>query len=117
MESRVSTLEATVEQEARARAGMDEDMSDLRLKLNAQERMLKSLSKTQSDHTAKLRSIDNRLTGVETRLTGVETRLTGVETRLTSVEGTLEKVNVGVQTIIELLAPANDHGESGDSPN
>jgi chromosome segregation ATPase len=104
IEPRVSTLETTVEREARARAGMDEDMSDLRLKLNAQQRMLKSLGETQSEHTEKLRSIDNRLTGVETRLT--------------SVEGTLQKVNVGVQTIIGLLSPAGDGEEfGGKSPN
>ena len=104
IESRVSTLEATADREAQARAGMDQDMSDLKLKLNAQERMLQSLGKTQSEHTATLRNIDNRLTGVENRLS--------------SVEGTLQKVNVGVQTIIDLLTPADDNDRpDGESPN
>lgn len=89
---------------------MDKDVTDAQAAFRAQLAGLNAVRATQSDHTAKIRNIDNRLTGVEVRLTGVETRLT-------SVEGTLEKVNVGVQTIIELLAPANDHGEPGDSPN
>lgn len=83
---------------------MDKDVSNAQAAFRAQLAVLNAVRETQSEHTAKLRNMD--------------IRLTGVESRLTSVEGTLQKVNVGVQTIIALLTPANDHGDSaGDSPN
>ena len=54
IESRVGTLEVTVKTQARVRAQMDKDMSDLSVKLDAQGRLLQALADTQSDHTAVL---------------------------------------------------------------
>jgi hypothetical protein len=96
VESRVSTLEATVEREAWARARMDKDMSDLKLKFDAQDRMLKALGKTQSEHTAMLRDHTAMLKDHTARLLRLEA---GVD-ELRAGMGT---VQVGVQTIIGLL--------------
>jgi DNA repair ATPase RecN len=106
MESRVATLEAESDTHAlqigdhkgMLRA-MDKDVSDAQAAFRAQLAVLNSVRETQSEHTAKLRNIDNQLTGVESRLT--------------SVEGILQKVNVGVQTIVGLLSPAAGEEESG----
>ena len=58
IESRVSTLEVTVTTEARVRAQMDNDMSDLSVKFDAQEKLLKALRETQSDHTKRLTRLE-----------------------------------------------------------
>ena len=65
IESRVSTLEVTVETQARVRAQMDKDMSDLSVKLDAQGRLLQALADTQSEHTAVLADHTARLTRLE----------------------------------------------------
>jgi chromosome segregation ATPase len=54
IEARVSTLETTVETEARVRSQMDQDMSDLKIEFRAQRRLLQALAGTQSEHTATL---------------------------------------------------------------
>src|SRR5215471_13802102 len=55
IETRVGTLEVTVETEAQVRAKMDQDMSDLKLEFRAQRGLLQALQETQSEHTAILR--------------------------------------------------------------
>lgn len=82
IESRVSTLEVTVKTEARVRAQMDEDMSGLGVKLDAQGRLLRAVAATQSDHTV---------------------GLTRLEVRAERLEAGQAKVLAGVQTIIGLL--------------
>ena len=89
IESRVSTLEVTVETQARVRAQMDKDMSDLSVKLDAQGRLLQALADTQSEHTAVL-----------TDHTAV---LADHTARLTRLEAGQAKVLAGVQAIIGLL--------------
>lgn len=58
VETRLSTLEAKVEAEARLRAAMDEDLSGAR----ADRNMLQALHDTQSEHTATLRQHTELLT-------------------------------------------------------
>ena len=89
IESRVSTLEVTVKTQARVRAQMDRDMSDLSVKLDAQGRLLQALADTQSDHTAMLAD--------HTAVLADHTA------RLTRLESGQAKVLAGVQTIIGLL--------------
>jgi hypothetical protein len=103
IETRVSTLEATVETEARVRAHMDQDTSDLRVEFNVQRTLLKALRETQSDHTAMLRDHTDRLT-----------RLEAGQVKL---EAGLAQVHVGVQTIVDLLRPADDEESAGGSPS
>ena len=98
IESRVSTLEVTVKTEARVRAQMDHDMSDLGVKLDAQGRLLRAMAETQSDHTL--------------RLTRLEVRAERLEAGQAKLEAGQEKVLAGVQTIIGLL-----DGENGDLPD
>ena len=85
----MSTLEVTVTTEARVRAQMDNDMSDLSVKFDAQEKLLKALRETQSDHTAMLRDHTARLT-----------RLEAGQAKLEAGQAV---VLAGVQTIIGLL--------------
>ncbi len=89
IESRVSTLEVTVETEARVRAQMDNDMSNLSVKLDAQGRLLQALADTQSDHTA--------------MLTDHTARLARLEAGQAKLEAGQAKVLAGVQAIIGLL--------------
>jgi hypothetical protein len=96
IESRVSRLEVTVETEARVRAQMDHDMSDLSVRLDAQGRLLRALADTQSDHSAMLTSHTAMLTSHTAMLTDHTARLTRLE------EGQA-KVLAGVQAIIGLL--------------
>jgi hypothetical protein len=105
IESRVSTLEVTVETEARVRAHMDQDMSDLKVEFRAQRGLLKALGETQSDHTAMLRDHTAMLRDHTARLT----RLEAGQVKL---EAGLAQVHVGVQTIIGLLdREAEEPGE------
>jgi hypothetical protein len=89
IETRVGTLEVTVETEARVRAKMDQDMSDLKLEFRAQRGLLQALQETQSEHTAMLRDHGARLV-----------RLEAGQAKL---EAGQAKVLAGVQTIIGLL--------------
>ena len=91
IESRVGRLEVTVETEARVRAQMDHDLSDLSVKLDAQGRLLQALHETQSDHTV---------------------RLTRLEAGQVKLEAGQAKVLAGVEAIIGLLG-----GEIDDLPD
>jgi archaellum component FlaC len=110
LEGRVTVLEVTVKKEAALRAKMDGDLGDMKATLNAHTRSLQALHDTQSDHTARLTRIEDRLGGVEDRLGGVEDRLGGVEDRLGGVESDvgnltaqMADVRVGVHAILDLL--------------
>jgi hypothetical protein len=105
IESRVSTLEVTVQTQARVRAQMDRDLSDLSVKLDVQGRLLQALADTQSEHTATLAEHTAILTG-HTAI------LTDHTARLTRLEAGQAKVLAGVQTIIGLL-----DREAGDLPD
>ena len=82
--------------EAGLRAMMDLDQASLTARLDAQDNLLRALAITQSEHTSRLRRVDERLTSLEGRLTGVEDRLT-------RVDGTVSRVETGVQAILTLL--------------
>jgi hypothetical protein len=132
MEARVSTLERTAKTEARARAGMDQDISDLNLKLDAQGRLLRALADTQSEHTTTLArhtAVLTEHTLILTEHTSILTEHTSILTdhtrrlsrleagqadhtvRLNRLEVGMEKVLVGVQTIVGLL-----DGQIGNPP-
>jgi hypothetical protein len=96
MEARVSTLEVTVKTEAHARADMDRDMSDLGVKLDAQGRLLRAVSETQSDHTL-------RLTRLEVRAERLEAGQKKLEIGQKKLEAGQAQVLAGVQVIIGLL--------------
>jgi peptidoglycan hydrolase CwlO-like protein len=110
-----------MDSESDLRAMMDLDQASLSARLDAQDRLLRALSDTQSDHTAWLTRIDGRVTNIEgqlTRIDGritklegnmtrVEGRLTRVEDRLTRVEGGVVRVESGVQAILALLQGNN----------
>ena len=96
IESRVSTLEVTVQTQAYVRAQMDRDLSDLSVKLDAQGRLLQALADTQSDHTAIL--AEHTAT-----LADHTARLIRLEAGQAKLEAGQEKVLAGVQAIIGLL--------------
>ena len=103
-----------MDSESDLRAMMDLDQASLSARLDAQDRLLRALSDTQSDHTARLTRledgltrIEGRVTKVEGNLTRIEGRLTRVEDRLTRVEGGGVRVESGVQAILALLQGNN----------
>jgi hypothetical protein len=75
---------------------MDQDMSDLKLQFDAQQRLLQAMSKTQSEHTAMLREHGTMLRDHGGRLTRLEAGVADLQTGLATVA-------TGVQTIIGLL--------------
>ena len=89
--------------ESDLRAMMDLDQASLSARLDAQDRLLRALSHTQSDHTA-------RLTRLEEGQIRLEGRMTRVEDRLTRVEVGLGRVESGVQAILGLLE--GNHGDN-----
>src|SRR5580693_9255922 len=101
---RLDTVESRLDSESGLRAMMDHDLAKLTVRLDAQDRLLRALSTTQSDHTQRLTRIEDRLGGLEVRFTGLEERFTGLEEQFGRVEGTVSRVEVGVQAILGLLS-------------
>ncbi|MCW2931684.1 MAG: hypothetical protein JWM19_2646 [Actinomycetia bacterium] len=93
---RLTTLEATVRNEATLRAAMDQDDSDIKVEQRAQRRLLQAVATTQSEHTA-------RLTAIETDVAVLKTDVAVLKTDMAQVKSTLGNVQVGVQTIIAIL--------------
>jgi septal ring factor EnvC (AmiA/AmiB activator) len=117
IESRVSTLEVTVETEARVRAQMDKDFSELSVKLDVQDSLLKALRETQSDHTATLRDHTATLRDHTATLRDHTATLRDHTERLQRLEVGQATVLAGVQTIIGLLDREIDvDSESGEGP-
>ena len=102
IETRVGTLEVTVEPEADAKARMSKDMSKLEVQYDFQQKLLEALRETQSEHTAMLREHGDILQDHTARLEKLEVGQA--------------KVLVGVETIIGLLGREIDAGaQPGDS--
>jgi len=99
VQTRLGKLEATVGEQARLRAAMDEDLSKLRV----DHKLLQSLHIIQQDHTKRLTRLEVGMGEVTQRLGAVEGRLENVEGRLGAVERTLTMVHVGVDAIKDLL--------------
>ncbi len=104
IESRVTTLEVTVATQARVRAGMDQDLSELKVRLDVQHRTLQALGTTQSEHSALLREHSVLLREHSVLLRDHTDRLG----RLEAGQATLL---AGVQTIIGLLDQETSAGE------
>jgi exonuclease VII small subunit len=128
---RVSTLEVTVQTEAWMRAQMDQHMSDLKVRLGVQHRILGALRETQSEHTQRLTRLEDgqrrleagqfRLEASTARLEAgqakleastarleattakLEAKATKLEGRMVKLEGGMETVLAGVETIIRRL--------------
>ena len=103
VETRVSTLELTVATEARVRAQMDQDMSELRVEFRAQRRLLQALAQPQSDQTSTLAEHTATLAEHTATLAEHTARLTRLEAGQTRLEAGMTTVLDGVQTIIGLL--------------
>jgi hypothetical protein len=115
LETRVGTLEVTVSTEARARAQMDKDMSDLKLEFRAQRSMLQALHDTQSEHTAILREHGGILRehgGILREHGGILREHGG---RLGRLEAGQATILAGVQTIIGLLDQSQASGEDAST--
>jgi phage shock protein A len=92
VDTRLGKLETRVEQEARLRAAMDEDLT----RLDVGRDMLQSLHDTQSDHT-------RRLTRIEDKIETIEGRVGTIEERVGTIEEKLSDVRAGVHAILDLL--------------
>jgi uncharacterized coiled-coil protein SlyX len=96
IETRVGTLEVTIETEASARPMMDGDMSRLEVRLDSQDKLLKALRETQSEQTATLREHGETLRDHTARLE----RLEAGQAKL---EAGQAEVLAGVKVIIGLI--------------
>src|SRR2546428_2212420 len=69
---RLDTLESRMDSESGLRAMMDLDQASLTARLDAQDRLLRALSVTKSDHTSRLTRLEDGLTRLEGRTTSLE---------------------------------------------
>jgi peptidoglycan hydrolase CwlO-like protein len=99
LEHRVTQLEDTVETESGLRAMMDHHQARLTTRLDAQDRLLRALTVTQSDHTTRL----TRLEDGQQRLEAGQQRL---EERSLDLERVVGHVREGIDTILVLLRDA-----------
>jgi len=113
---RLDALERRMDSEAGLRATMDLDQASLTTRLNVQDRMLRGLAVTQSDHTRRLtrledgqRRLEDRLVRVEDGLVRVEDRLVRVEDRLVRVEDGLVRVEDGLVRVEDGLVRVEEH--------
>jgi uncharacterized coiled-coil protein SlyX len=72
MEERVTLLEVRMDEQERLRASQDSDLSDLGLKLVAQQKLIQAIAKTQSDHTAILAEHTQRLGRLEGKVDNLQ---------------------------------------------
>jgi chromosome segregation ATPase len=86
------------------------DLGEIRAHFGRQKGMLQALHLTQNEHSTALRELR---TGQEV----LRRDLTEVRRDLTEVRRDLTEVRVGVQTIIDLLASADDERSAGGSPS
>ncbi len=118
IEARVTTLEVTVGTQARVRAAMDEDLSDVRLRISGQHRLLVALAETQSDHTARLTRLEAGQTALlagQARLEATTAKLEAGQAKLEAGQARLEaglaETSAAVKRIIGLLDRDADPGE------
>ena len=96
VDSRLSTLEIRVAEQASLRARMDEDMSDLKVEFRAQRTLLQALHDTQQEHTATLAEHSATLAEHGAILRDHSTQLTELRTGQ-------QRLLAGVDAIREML--------------
>jgi hypothetical protein len=94
LRARVTAVEARLENEAGLRAMVDMDQAAISTRLDAQQKLLRAIARTQSDHTAQLREQDKRLD---------------------RVQAGIGRVEVGVQAVLGLLGAAGGGTDPGPS--
>jgi hypothetical protein len=82
IETRLGTLEVKVGEEARLRAAMDKDLSGVRV----EKKVLQALQNTQSEHTTKLRELNENLVKLDEK-----------------TQAGFARVHAGVDAILDLL--------------
>jgi chromosome segregation ATPase len=121
IKQRLGTLESKVESESSLRAMMDLDQAKLTARFDAQDRLLRALGVTQSDHTRRLtrleagvRLLDARVTEGQahlaeglTHLHDRQTRLEAGQTRLEAGQSRMEtgqsRMEDSLQSVLTLL--------------
>jgi hypothetical protein len=122
LRARVSAVEARLENEAGLRAMVDMDQAAISTRLDAQQKLLRALARTQSDHTAQLREQGELIRGQGELIRGQGQlirgqgdRLDRVDTRLNAVEAGIGRVETGVHAILGLLGGAGGSPGNGTS--
>jgi chromosome segregation ATPase len=103
LQQRVTGLEDRVQSESGLRAMMDRDQAILTSRLDAQDRLLRALSVTQSDHTARLVRLENGQQRLEDGQQRLEERSERLEERSLELERVVGHVREGIGTILALL--------------
>ncbi|WP_285556041.1 hypothetical protein [Actinoplanes regularis] len=110
MEARLTSLEERMDEQERLRIVHDQELSDIFLKLKAQDGLLQSLSTTQSEHTVTLAKHTATLakhTATLAKHTATLAKHTEMledhTVRLTRLEADMGHVKAGVQKIVGML--------------
>ncbi len=82
---------------------MDQDQARLTARLDAQDRLLRALSVTQSDHTARLVRLEDGQQRLESGQQRLEERTERLEERSRELERVVGHVREGIDTILLLL--------------
>lgn len=115
LRARVSAVEARLENEAGLRAMVDMGQAAISTRLDAQQKLLRALARTQSDHTAQLREQGELIREQGQLIRGQGDRLDRVDTRLNAVEAGIGRVETGVHAILGLLGGAGGSPGNGTS--
>jgi ABC-type transporter Mla subunit MlaD len=103
LEERVTRLERDMDEQKRLRASQDSDLSDLGQKLNAQQKLIQAIAKTQSEHTATLAGHTATLADHTATLADHTATLAEHTQRLDRLEGKVDNLQGGVEQIIGML--------------
>jgi peptidoglycan hydrolase CwlO-like protein len=103
LEERVTVLEESVQSESGLRAMMDHDQASLTTRLEAQDRLLRALATTQSDHTARLTRVEAGQERLEAGQQRLEERTGRIEEHGLELERIVGHVREGIDTILVLL--------------
>ena len=91
-EKRLAALELKVGEEARLRAIMDKDQSDLAVKIDANTGLIQALRDTQKDHTRMLTRMETDVAGLKTDVAGLKTDVAELKVGVRVIVGKLDQI-------------------------
>jgi chromosome segregation ATPase len=102
-EKRLAALELKVAEEARLRAIMDRDQSDLTSKITANTRLLQAVGTTQGEHSRMLTRLESRTARVEGKVDRLQTDVAVLKTDVAVLKTDVAEIKVGMRGMIEKL--------------
>jgi chromosome segregation ATPase len=100
---RLDALESKVGSESSLRAMMDQDQATLTTRLDVQDNLLRALSVTQSEHTARLTGLEDGVRHLAMGQEHLAEGLTHLNERQTRLEAGQSRMETSLQTVLTLL--------------